>query len=92
MALTKCAFTVCRTCVSECSSSVLLFLVFVSSYSQNGKKTVTGMQVVTASQVQIVGCRSQTILAHPEQTVCVCVSVTMELDLGAQSSLTKKCM
>ena len=50
------------------------------------------MQVVTASQVQIVGCSSQTILSRPEQTVCVCVPVTMELDLGAQSSLTKKRM
>ena len=78
-----------------CQSVPVLFYCFwflFQDYSKMEKKTVTGMQVVTASQVQIVGCSSQTILSRPEQTVCVCVPVTMELDLGAQSSLTKKRM
>ena len=55
---------------------------------------VTGVQVVTASQVQIIGCRCQAVLSCPKHTVCVYVTVTtlrnMESDLGAQSSSHQK--
>ena len=39
------------------------FPPFLSITAQSGKKTVTGVQVVTASQVQSIGCRWQAI--HP---------------------------
>ena len=35
---------------------------FKHNHTPSGKKTVTGMQVVTTSQVQIIGCRSKAIL------------------------------
>ena len=79
--------------------SVLVFFFFGGGryflYSsittpQVGKKIVTGVQVVTASQVQIIGCRLQAI----SSCVCVCVAVTtlgnMESDQGAQSSSYQK--
>ena len=41
----------------------LLFLLFEHNHTPSGKKTVTGiMQVVTTSQVQIIGCKSKAIL------------------------------
>ena len=40
--------------------------------------TVTGEQLVTASQVEIIGCRWQAILSCPyvADGVCVCAAVT----------------
>ena len=41
-----------------------------------GKKMVTGVQVVTAFQMQIIGCRWQAISFFPYVTDGVCVDVT----------------
>ena len=38
------------------------FVIFDHNHTPSGKKTVTGMQVVTTSQVQIIRCRSKAIL------------------------------
>ena len=44
------------------SSLFFFFLFFEHNHTPSGKKTVTGMPVVTTSQVQIIGCRSKAIL------------------------------
>ena len=62
--------TISIGCVDVCF--FFLFL-FDHNHTLSGKKTVTGMQVVTTSQVQIIECRSKVILL---QMVCVCVAVT----------------
>ena len=41
---------------------VSFFFFFEHNNTPSGKKTVTGMQVVTTSQVQIIRCRSKAIL------------------------------
>ena len=53
-------------------TSLLIFIFFKHNHTPSGKKTVTGIQVVTTSQVQIISCRSKAIL----QQWCVCVAVT----------------
>ena len=47
-----------------------LFTYFVLIFEHNrtpisGKKTVTGVQVLAASQVQSIGCRWQAVLSSP---------------------------
>ena len=37
--------------------------LFKHNHTPRGKKTMTGMQVVTTSKVQIAGCRSKAILS-----------------------------
>ena len=39
-----------------------VYLLFMPNCTPSGKKMVTGVQVVTASQVQIIGCRWQDVL------------------------------
>ena len=39
------------------------FVFYKHNHTPNGKKMVTGMQVVTTSQVQIIGCRSKAIFS-----------------------------
>ena len=51
-----------RVRAREYNFLLLLFLFFKHNHTPSGKKTVTGMQVVTTSQVQIIGCRSKAIL------------------------------
>ena len=41
------------------------FFLFEHNCSPSGKKTVTGVQVITASQVQSIGCRWQALLILP---------------------------
>ena len=71
------------------SGSIQLFFFSSITTPQSGKKMVTGVQVVNAFQVQIIGCRWQAIFVLPKAAgVCVCVAVTtlgnMESDLGTQ--------
>ena len=40
----------------------LLFVFFLSITTPQVERKLTGMQVVTTSQVQIIGCRSKAIL------------------------------
>ena len=42
--------------------SIMSIFIFKHNHTPSGKKPVTGMQVVTTSQVQIIGCRSKAIL------------------------------
>ena len=45
------------------------FFFFEHNCTPSGKKMVTGVQVITASQVQSIGCRWQAILSCPHNRV-----------------------
>ena len=44
---------------------VLCYFFNEHNHTPSGKKMVTGVQVVTAYQVQFIGCRWQAISSHP---------------------------
>ena len=50
-------FVVFLACLFLCFFFVCLFFSNITTPHASGKKTVTGMHVVTASQVQSIGCR-----------------------------------
>ena len=52
----------CKKCFFFC-----FFCFFLASYNRtpSGKKMVTGVQVISASQVQSIGCRRQTLFVLP---------------------------
>ena len=58
------------------------------SHTPSGKKTVTGVQVVTASQVQSSGCRWQAISSI---THCWAGPLEPELKCGSLARLGQKC-
>ena len=41
------------------------YFIFEHNCTPSGRKTVTGVQVITASQVQSIGCRSQALFVLP---------------------------
>jgi len=44
---------------------LFIYFLFELNHTPNGKKTVTGVQVITASEMQSIGCRWQVISSCP---------------------------
>lgn len=70
---------ICTMKVGVCFVVVVFCFCFCFlSITASQVDTVTGEQLVTASQVEIIGCRWQAILSCPyvADGVCVCAAVT----------------
>jgi len=78
----NCTLTITVYCkLVNCKPPYLIHICFEHNHTPSGKKMVTGVQVITASQVQSIGCRWKAILSH----TC-CLSVQLYITKLGQST------